>query len=275
MIGSTTLLMRKQLSVNHDKCKYMIMGTKKFREETLNELEREPMTMGGVVIDHAVSEKYLGDWVNELGCRQSITDTIKERRRKLTSKGNDIIMLAKAPIMGADGTSLVAIKLFEVQVIPALLLCESWIDVSDNQIRDLQGFQDNFLRKLMHLPISTPKAILHWDGGMQGMKWRIVGWNLLFLRKLMKKDGTNICRRAVANEAILGVIGLGHECKVLAEQMGLPDIRFNNVSKGDSFIYLVVSNHNYDFYTTYTIHGEYILIDKEKNFCSQDLVSGC
>ena len=43
------------------------------------------MTMGGVVIDHAVSEKYLGDRVNELGCRQSITDTIKERMRKLTS----------------------------------------------------------------------------------------------------------------------------------------------------------------------------------------------
>ena len=64
---------------------------------------------------------YLGDWVNELGCRQSITNTIKERRRKLTSKGNNIIMLAKAPMMGADRTSLAAIKLIEAQVIPALL----------------------------------------------------------------------------------------------------------------------------------------------------------
>ena len=90
-------LMKKQLSVNHDKCKYMIMGTKKFREETLKELEKEPMKMGGVVIDHAVSEKYLGDWVNELGCRQSIADAIKERMRKLTSKGNDIIMLVRPP----------------------------------------------------------------------------------------------------------------------------------------------------------------------------------
>ena len=30
--------MRKQLSVNHDKCKYMIMGPKKFREDTLAEI---------------------------------------------------------------------------------------------------------------------------------------------------------------------------------------------------------------------------------------------
>ena len=31
----------------------------------------------------------------------------------------------------------------------------------------------------------------------------------------------------------MGVKGLGHECKVLAEQMGLLDVRFNNVSKGE------------------------------------------
>ena len=45
--------MRKQLAVNHDKFKYLITGTKKFRESTLRELEREPMIMGGLVIEHA------------------------------------------------------------------------------------------------------------------------------------------------------------------------------------------------------------------------------
>ena len=60
-------LMRKQLSVNHDKCKYMIVGPKKFTENTLKELERDTLNMGGVIINHAGKEKYLGDWVNELG----------------------------------------------------------------------------------------------------------------------------------------------------------------------------------------------------------------
>jgi hypothetical protein len=41
------------------------VGPKKFRENTLNELEKEPMIMGGLVIKHAGSEIYLGDWVNE------------------------------------------------------------------------------------------------------------------------------------------------------------------------------------------------------------------
>ena len=73
--------------------------------------------MGGVVNDHAVTEKYLGDYLNELGCRQSIEDTIKERMRKMTSKVNDIIMLAGTPMIGTDGSSTAGIKLFEAQII--------------------------------------------------------------------------------------------------------------------------------------------------------------
>ena len=66
-----------------------------------------------MAIKHAANEKYLGDWVNELGCKESIDDTIKERMRKMTSKTNDIILLADAPMMGADGSSMAAIRLFE------------------------------------------------------------------------------------------------------------------------------------------------------------------
>ena len=129
------------------------------------------MKMGGIVIKHAVMEKYLGDCVNDLGCRQSIDDTIKERMRKLTCKTNNIIMLAEAPIMGADGTSLATIKLFEAQIVPALLFnSESWIGITEAQINNLKGFQDKFLKKLMHLPISTPNALLHWARGKEMME---------------------------------------------------------------------------------------------------------
>ena len=77
-------------------------------------------------------------------------------------------MLADAPIMGADGTSMAAIKLYEATVVPALLFnSESWIGITEAQTNELQGFQDKFLRKLLHLPNSTPKAILHWDCEME------------------------------------------------------------------------------------------------------------
>ena len=78
--------------------------------------------------------------------------------QKLTSKVNDIILIVDAPLMGADGTSTTAIKLFEAQVMSGLLFnCESWIGITETQIAELQSFQDNFLKKLLHLPASTPK----------------------------------------------------------------------------------------------------------------------
>ena len=88
--------------------------------------------------------------------------------RKLISKANNIIMLAEAPMMGADGTSMAAIKLFEAQVVPALLFnSESWIGITVTQINDLQGFRDKLMRKFMHLPILTPKAYCN-----KTVKWR-------------------------------------------------------------------------------------------------------
>ena len=149
---------------------------------------------------------------------------------------NDIVTLADAPMMGSDGSSRAAIRLFEAQVIPALLFnCESWIGITETQINELQGFQDKFIRKLMHLPVSTPKALLHWDSGMEMMKWRIAKRKLLFLKKIMAKEDSNLCKRSLLNEAILNIKGLGHECKALSITLGLPDLRdkYDTVTRGN------------------------------------------
>ena len=45
-------------------------------------------------------EKYLGDIIHEKGCGESITATIKERMRKLTSKFEDIIQIANTTLKG-------------------------------------------------------------------------------------------------------------------------------------------------------------------------------
>ena len=148
------------------------------------------MRMEGLVIKHAKSEKYLGDWVSELGCKVSIDDTIKERMRKKISKGNTD-QIAEALLMGTDGNSLTAIKLFEAQVIPALLFNnESWIGITEDQISELQSFQDKFVRMLMRLP--NTHIHTHWDCGMELIKWRIATKKMMFLRTLMLKDKSNI-----------------------------------------------------------------------------------
>ena len=55
----------------------------------------------------------------------------------------------------------------------------------------------------------------------------------MFMGKMIPKEEDNICRRALMNETILGANGLSKECKDLAKKIGLPDLRFNPVTKGE------------------------------------------
>ena len=67
------------------------MGSKRFWAKTLETLNLNPMVMGGVTLKHAEKEKYLGDWVHELGCKESVSATIKERVQKQMGKCDEKI----------------------------------------------------------------------------------------------------------------------------------------------------------------------------------------
>ena len=70
--------------------------------------------------------------------------------------------------------------------ITLLFNSESWIGLTETHISDPQNFQDKFVRKLLRLPPSTPKAILHWDSGLQLIKRRIAE------KKLLMREESNI-----------------------------------------------------------------------------------
>ena len=56
------------------------------------------------------------------------------------------------------------------------------------------------------------------------MKWRIAERKLLFFKKIMMRNESNITRRALMNDAFMGLKGLSYECRHLTEMVGLPDI---------------------------------------------------
>ena len=83
--------------------------------------------------------------------------------------------------------------------------------------KDIDLQQGPFLKKLKLFPG-------YWDSGMKLMKWRIAEKKLLFVRKIMMKENTNIARKALLNETFMGLKGLAHECRELTDMMGIPDI---------------------------------------------------
>ena len=79
--------------------------------------------------------------------------------------------------------------------------------------------------------MTTPKAILHWDGNMETMKWRISARKLQFIRKTMEREDDLMCKQALKNEFLLNLNCLGHEEAVLAQEDGLLDPRFSLTTK--------------------------------------------
>ena len=227
-------LKSKLLSVNYDKSKYLIIGDEQFREDTLKQIEADPIEMGGIRILHSSQEKYLGDIIDERGCKESITATIKSRVGKLISKTEEIIQLANHPAMGGIGGANIAFKLYEAQIIPALLHnCESWISLDDSHIKLLQEFQEKFVRRLLWLPTSVPKVLLEYDTGLEPMKWRIAYRKLNFVRKIMAKPEGNITKSVILQEGRNNIKGLGSECGIFCETLNLPNIVTTEVTKAD------------------------------------------
>ena len=198
----------------------------------LTTIKENPIKMGNSFMGNSVTEKYLGDQIHESGCAMSITVTIEERIRKLKSKCIETIQLAESPVMSITGNSLPAFKLYESTILPTLLHnSESWVSLNQSHINTLQKFQNDFIKNVLRLPDSTPKAILQYDVGLMPIKWRIAQKKLLFVNKILRRDPNNICKQVLISESLNNIKGLGHECRLLCSELGLPNIFLNNFKK--------------------------------------------
>ena len=226
------MLKQKLLRANYDKSKYLILGRGNRKNKMSKELKETPLKMGDEILEKVVTEKYLGDIIHEKGCKESITATIKERMRKLIPKVEEIIQIANTPIMAGLRNSRIAFKLFEAIVIPALLNnCASWIGINKTHLDDLQKFQDNFVRRVLQVPKSITKALLEYDVQLWPMEWRIKERKLNFVRQILLTDNSNIAKNILLQEMEIEINGLGHECNTICNEINIPEIMNNSLSK--------------------------------------------
>ena len=212
------MLKKKLLRANYDKSKYLVMGRGKKKNTILEELEETPIKMG--------------EEVHAKGYKDNISIIIKERMRKLIPKVEEIIQIADTPIMTGLRNSKIAFRLFEAIIIPALLNnCASWISINKTHIKDLQKFQDNFVRRVLQVPQSITKALLEYDVQMWPMEWRIKEKKLNFVRQIMLKDEYTITKNALIQEKEIGINGLGHECNATCNELNIPEIMNYQLSK--------------------------------------------
>ena len=101
---------------------------------------------------------------------------------------------------------------------------EVWVGITAEQEKSLDNYQLEYLRALLHLPLSTPKACLIAATGRTRMKWRVWEQKLLLILAIRQQEEDVLAWQVLSEQVELGLPGLAQEASEICSQIGLQDI---------------------------------------------------
>ena len=103
--------------------------------------------------------------------------------------------------------------------------------------------QNFFWRVMLTVPESCPKIALKCETGMLGMKWRIWTEKILLLMRIRKQSTDTLSRQVYEESRARGWPGLGEEVTLICNEIGVPDVNTNMVTKAE--VKKAVWEHHY------------------------------
>ena len=209
----------KQL-FNGTKCHVIHAGSK---AQSCSELKAHENTMEVVK-----EEKYVGDVVTGDGKH---TRNVASRRSKGIGITSEIMNIL-------DGLSLgthyfhTALMLRHAMLISVLLTnSETWLRLSKKDIDRLEGVDRMFLRRILHVPTSTPTTALYLETGSIPIRLVIKMRRILYLHHILTRDNDALIKRAFLAQVKQPV--KGDWCIVVKEDLdyiGLSNLTFETIS---------------------------------------------
>ena len=164
------------------KCKTMEIGCHK---ET-----NSSWMLGDQTIHKCDTYKYLGDIIHRNGKNN---DNLKERCDKLRNTVRAIITCCKSEIMQKVGVKAL-LKLHEAETMSAFSYnAETWT-LNKSECQLLEKTELFALKKMIGLPQTTPTAGIIFTLGTQSTSIRIHTKQLLYLHKILQKEGSHWAR---------------------------------------------------------------------------------
>ena len=149
------------LEIHPTKCSYVVVGTTKFKKEVKETTDEDPIMFGDIELKRAECATYLGDELHEDGLAASVEATILSRRGKVCGSMFGLVGLWGDYRAQVVGGVLGAIQIYEACIVSSLLNnCSPWVGIKNELYNLLDACQYEFLRALIQLPVSTPKACL-------------------------------------------------------------------------------------------------------------------
>ena len=180
----------KQLKVHPDKTGYIVVGNSQYREQVQREVQQSPIMFGNIVTKSKMMDKYLGDVVHMEGLEASVNATIEDRIGKITASMHEVKAIIDDYRMQALGGMMGALDLWNLAIIPSLMNnCSTWIGMTSRQEKKLESLQEQFIRMMMEVPVSTPKLALRAETGLLSMKHRVWVEKLNLVLAIQKSAG--------------------------------------------------------------------------------------
>ena len=155
------------------------------------------INLAGCKIKQTQKYKYLADIITPTG---NLDETIHQRNNQIlgiTAELSTIISLI-------DETGLhisVAIAYYRAIIIPKLLTnSETWNNISQANMKQLEAIQNKSLKRLLRLPQGTPSQALRNELGIWDIKTTIYGKQLMYLHKILNYPENNLTRQVLFNQ---------------------------------------------------------------------------
>ena len=221
------MTMEKGLKAHKKKTTYVIIGTKKYREEMEREAEINPVSFGNMTIQPSGSEVYLGEVIHSLGLEAGVEATIDSRMGKVRGAMYKTKALMEDFRLQAVGGMEGAWIIWECSILQTLLSgCGSWIGIGKKVYDKLDEIQNEYLRMMYSCPPSTPKPALRSQSGMLDMKHRIWLEKVCVVARILhlKEEQENYAREVLREQLDEGWEGLTREVDEICQLAGLSNV---------------------------------------------------
>ena len=205
---------------NESKCHSMHAGKQERPCDTLHAHDTE--------MEVVIKEKYVGDVISNKGKH---TQNIITRRSKGVGITSEITNILDGLCLGAHyfTTALILRQSMLIQVL--LSNSETWGRLLQKDIERMEGVDRMLLRKLLHVPISTPTASLYLETGCVPIRYVIKLRRIMYLHHILTRDKTALITRAFWAQVRKPV--KGDWCIVVKEDLesiGLGHLTYENIS---------------------------------------------
>lgn len=170
-----------KLQLNESKCHQMHVGKRSNFCPTLKAHNTE--------MDVVLEEKYLGDIVT---CDGKHTKNVKSRCSKCIGVMTDIVNILKTLCLGKFFFKIGVILRQALFLSIMLLNADTWLRLSQTDLKTLESTDELLLRKLLDAPSKTPIPSLYLELGCIPVRFIIKAKRIMFLHYLLTRDNSTM-----------------------------------------------------------------------------------